>query len=428
MTPPTSPRAAGGLYVRVLVAIGVGALLGQLAPEWAVALKPLGDAFIRLIKMLIAPLVFCTLVVGMAGMGDLRKVGRVGAKTLLYFEAVTTFALALGLLVVNVAQPGAGMNVDASHLDTTELSGLVAHAEKRSTVQFLMGIIPEHVVDAFARGDMLQVLLFSVLFGMAAAHTGEAGRTLVQGLDALGHVLFRMVAMVMKLAPLGAMGAMAYTVGKYGVGSLLSLGKLMAAFYLTAVVFVVVVLGTILRTARVSIFRFILFIREEILVVLGTSSSESALPMMMERMEKLGCPKPVVGLVIPTGYSFNLDGTSIYLTMAAIFVAQATNTPMSLGDQLALLGVLLLTSKGAAAVTGGGFITLAATLASTGSIPVAGLTLLLGIDRFMSEARAITNLIGNGVATVMVSHWEGSLDREKLDAALSSPALPRAPT
>ena len=410
------------LYAQVILAILIGALLGHFEPAFASKLKPLGEGFIRLIKMLIAPLVFSTIVVGIASMGDLKKVGRVGAKTLLYFEVVTSFALLIGLVVVRTVEPGSGMNVDASALDTRELNSILAGGQKvKTTTEFLLNIIPENVVEAFAKGEMLQVLLFAVLFGSAASAMGENARPVIKILDEISHILFKVVGMIMKVAPVGAFGAMAFTVGKYGIGALANLGLLMACFYVTSLLFVFVVLGGIARLVNVNIWSFLRYIKEELLLVLGTSSSESALPLMLRKMEDLGCARSVVGLVIPTGYSFNLDGTSIYLTMAAIFVAQATNTPLTLGDELGLLGVLLLTSKGAAAVTGGGFITLAATLSSTGTIPVAGLALLLGIDRFMSEARALTNLVGNGVATLVIAKWEGALDEEKLHAALKRP-------
>jgi aerobic C4-dicarboxylate transport protein len=407
------------LYVQVLTAISIGVLLGTFYPETGEAMKPLGDGFIKLIKMIIAPIIFCTVVTGIAGMDDMKKVGRVGAKALLYFEVVSTAALAIGLVVVNLVQPGAGMNADVSKLDAKAVAAYTAKAQGHGTVDFVMNIIPTTVVDAFAKGEILQVLLFALMFGFALSALGERGKPLFKVLDQLSHVLFGIVGMIMKLAPIGAFGAMAFTIGKFGLGSLAQLGLLMASFYLTCVLFVFIVLGGIARLNGFNIWRFIKYIKEELLIVLGTSSSESVLPRMMAKLEKLGCSKPVVGLVIPTGYSFNLDGTSIYLTMAAIFVAQATNTPLTFGQTLTILGVLLLTSKGAAAVTGGGFITLAATFAAMPSIPVAGLALILGIDRFMSEARALTNLIGNGVATVVVSRWEGELDEARMAEVLS---------
>ena len=381
-------------------------------------MKPLGDGFIKLIKMVIAPIIFCTVVTGIAGMRDLNQVGRVGAKALLYFELVTTLALIIGLVVANVVQPGAGMNIDASTLDTKDIAAYVAKAKDQSTIEFLLNIIPATLVGAFAEGNILQVLLVAILFAFSLQALGERGRGLLELIEQLSKAMFGVVALIMKVAPIGAFGAMAYTIGKYGFGALFSLGKLMAAFYLTCILFVICVLGLIARLNGFSIFSFIRYIRAELLIVLGTSSSESVLPRMIDKMERLGCEKQVVGLVIPTGYSFNLDGTCIYLTMAALFLAQATNTDLSLAQQLGILGVLLLTSKGAAGVTGSGFIVLAATLGSTGTIPVAAIALILGVDRFMSEARALTNLIGNGVATIVVSNWEGALDRDKMAAEL----------
>ncbi len=406
-------------YFQVLFAITIGVILGHFAPPTAVAMKPFGDGFIKLIKMIIAPIIFCTVVVGIAGMGDMKKVGRVGGKALLYFEVVSTLALIIGLLVVNNVKPGVGMNADVSTLDTKAVAAYVSKAQAQSSVDFLMNIIPNSVVDAFAKGDILQVLLFSILFGTALSAMGEKAKGIIRLFEEVSKALFLVVAYIMKLAPLGAFGAIAFTIGKYGLASLLPLAKLMGSFYLTCLLFVFIVLGLIARTAGFSIIKFISYIKEELLIVLGTSSSESVLPQMMEKLEKLGCSKSVVGLVIPTGYSFNLDGTSIYLTMAAIFVAQATNTDLTLVQELTILGVLLLTSKGAAAVTGGGFITLAATLSVIPTIPVAGLALILGIDRFMSEARALTNLVGNGVATIVVSRWEKELDHEQLERMLN---------
>jgi aerobic C4-dicarboxylate transport protein len=407
------------LYFQVLIAIGVGVALGYFFPSTGAKMKPFGDGFIKLIKMMIAPIIFTTVVVGIAKIGDMKKVGRVGLKALIYFEVVSTLALAIGLVVVNLARPGAGVNADVNTLDTKAVAAYTSGAKSLSTEGFLLHIIPDSAVGAFASGEILQVLLLSVLFGFALALMGEKGRRLVDLLDQLSHALFKVIGIVMRVAPIGAFGAMAFTIGQYGVGSLLSLGKLMACVYITCLLFVFIVLGTIARLAGFGLWKFLKYIKEEILVVLGTSSSEAALPRMITKLENAGCARPVVGLVIPTGYSFNLDGTSIYLTMAAVFIAQATNTPLSLGQQLAILGVLLLTSKGAAAVTGGGFITLAATLSTIGTVPVAGLALLLGIDRFMSEARAITNLIGNGVATMVVAKWEGALDEGRARAALA---------
>ncbi len=408
------------LYFQVICAVIIGAVVGHLYPEVGVKMKPLGDGFIKLVKMLIAPIVFTTVVTGIAKMGDLKKVGRVGLKALVYFEVLTTLALAIGLVVGEVARPGGGMNVNPAALDASAIASYARAGHALSTSEFLLNVIPKDVVDAFARGDILQVLFFSVLCGVALAALGERGVRLLHLFDELSHVLFRIIAIIMRVAPIGAFGAMAFTGGKYGAGSLLSLAKLMAGFYLTSALFVLVVLGLVLRWAGLNILRFLRYIREEIFIVLGTSSSESALPLLMGKMERLGCSKPVVGLVVPMGYSFNLDGTSIYHTLATLFVAQATNTPLSLGQELQILMVLLLTSKGAAAVTGGGFITLAATLSAVGNIPVAGLTLLIGVDRFMSEARAITNLIGNGVAAVVVSKWERELDADRARAVLAN--------
>lgn len=398
------------LYFQVLAAICLGVVLGYLFPSFAVKLKPLGDGFIKLIKMMIAPIIFTTVVVGIAKVSDMKEVGRVGLKAIIYFELVSTLALAIGLIVVNVIRPGAGINADVNTLDANAVATYAAGAKSFTATDFILHIIPDTVIGAFASGEILQVLLFSVLFGLGLSRFGEKGRPLVDLIDQLSHALFNIIGIIMRLAPLGALGAMAFTIGQYGIGSLFSLGKLMACVYMTCLLFITLVLGTIARLTGFSLWRFLRYIKEEILIVLGTSSSEAALPRMITKLENVGCAKPIVGLVIPTGYSFNLDGTSIYLTMAAIFVAQATNVPLSLGQQLTILAVLLLTSKGAAAVTGGGFITLAATLSSIGTVPVAGLALLLGIDRFMSEARAITNLIGNGVATMVVAKWEGALD------------------
>lgn len=404
------------LYFRVLVAIGIGIALGHFYPDIGAQMKPLGDGFIKLIKMLIAPIIFCTVVVGIASMENLKKVGRVGLLAVIYFEVVSTLALTVGVVVVNVLRPGVGMNVNPATLDAKAIAdySYAAKTQSHGTVDFLMQMIPNTVVDAFAKGEILQVLLFSVLFGFALFLYGEKGKPFLNLIDQAAHTLFGIVGIIMKVAPIGAFGAMAFTIGKYGVGSLASLGKLMGVFYLTCLLFIFGVLGLIARLTGFSIWQFIKYIKEELLIVLGTSSSESVLPRMMIKLENLGCSKSVVGLVIPTGYSFNLDGTSIYLTMAAIFVAQATNVPLTLGDQLTVLGVLLLTSKGAAGVTGSGFITLAATLASVSAIPVAGLALILGVDRFMSEARALTNLIGNGVATLVVAKLDKELDRERM--------------
>ncbi|MES3006638.1 MAG: dicarboxylate/amino acid:cation symporter [Pseudomonadota bacterium] len=402
------------LYFQVLVAIAIGISLGVMAPELGAAMKPLGDGFIKLIKMIIAPVIFCTVVMGIAGMEDMKSVGKTGGYALLYFEIVSTLALVIGLVVINLVQPGVGMNIDPATLDASSVATYATTAENQSTVDFLLNVIPTTVVDAFARGEILQVLLFSLLFGFALHAMGETGKPVFNFIDTLSHVLFRIIGYIMKVAPIGAFGAMAFTIGRYGVESLISLGALMLCFYATCLLFVFVVLGLIARLHGFSIWKFVVYIREELAIVLGTSSSESVLPRMIHKMELVGCRKSVVGLVIPTGYSFNLDGTSIYLTMAAIFLAQATNIPLSLMDQLGLLAVLVLTSKGAAGVTGSGFIVLAATLSATGTVPVAALALILGIDRFMSEARALTNLVGNGVATIVVAKWCGQLDEKKM--------------
>jgi aerobic C4-dicarboxylate transport protein len=421
---PAGPRKPlyRSLYFQVVVAVILGVLLGHFAPAWGEQMKPLGDGFIKLIKMLIAPIIFCTVVVGIAGMEDMKKVGRTGGLALLYFEAVSTVALIIGLLLVNVLKPGAGMNVDPATLDTKGIAAYTGPGKIGTTTQYLLNIIPDTVVDAFAKGDILQVLLVAVLFGFALHGFGGRGTLVFDVIEKTGHVFFKIVGYVMRLAPLGAFGAMAFTIGKYGLGSLFSLGKLMGAFYATCLIFIFVVLGLIARLHGFSVWKFIKYIKEELLIVLGTSSSESVLPRMMEKMENLGVRKTTVGLVIPTGYSFNLDGTAIYLTMASVFIAQATNTPMTLVQELTLLAVLLLTSKGAAGVTGSGFIVLAATLSAVGHVPVAGLALILGIDRFMSEARALTNLVGNGVATIVVARWVGEVDTEKLRAHLEHPA------
>jgi aerobic C4-dicarboxylate transport protein len=408
------------LYFQVVTAIVIGVLLGHFFPDTGTAMKPLGDGFIKLIKMIIAPIIFCTVVVGIAGMEDMKKVGKTGGLALIYFEVVSSIALVVGLAVINFFSPGVGMNVDANTLDTKGIAAYTGPGKMQSTTDFLLNVIPGSVVDAFAKGEILQVLLFSVLFGFALHKFGGRGTLVFDMVEKLSHVLFSIVGIIMKVAPIGAFGAMAFTIGKYGVGSLLSLGKLMGTFYLTCLFFIFVVLGVIARVHGFSIWKFIKYIKEELLIVLGTSSSESVLPRMMVKMENLGARKSVVGLVIPTGYSFNLDGTSIYLTMAALFIAQATNTPLTLTQQVTLLAVLLLTSKGAAGVTGSGFIVLAATLSAVGGVPVAGLALILGIDRFMSEARALTNLIGNGVATIVVARWTGDLDVVRLRDQLNN--------
>lgn len=407
------------LYVQVLFAIFCGILIGMFQPHWGVELKPFGDGFIKLIKMIIAPVIFCTVVSGIAGMQDIKKVGRVGGKALIYFEIVSTFALAIGLIVANIIRPGDGFNADLTTLDTSGIAQYTTKTHLPTTVEFLMNIIPETFMGAFVHGDILQILLIAILFGFSISTLGEKGRPVLQLVDDLSKVIFSIVNKVMRVAPIGAFGAMAFTIGKYGIASLVPLAKLMGAFYLTCGLFVFVVLGTVAYLTGFSIWRFVVYIREELLVVLGTSSSESALPSLMEKLQKLGCAKSVVGLVVPTGYSFNLDGTNVYMTMAALFVAQATNTDLTLLQQLTILGVAMLTSKGASGITGAGFVTLAATLAVVPTIPVAGMALILGIDRFMSECRSLTNFVGNGVATVVVSKWENELDMATLKRELS---------
>lgn len=398
------------LFFQVILAIVVGIILGYAYPSVGESMKPLGDGFIRLVKMLIAPVIFCTIVSGIAGMEDTKKVGRVGVKAILYFEVITTFALIIGLIVVNVLKPGVGMNIDVTTLDPSVAKTYIDKAQDHSFVDFFMNIIPKDIVGSFAEGNLLQVLFFSVLFGYALSHIGSKAEPMVKLIKSFEHALFRIIDAIMIVAPIGAFGAMSFTIGKYGVGSLSSLGELLLGFYITCIIFIVVVLGGVMKYFGYNLFRFISFIKEEALIVLGTSSSEAALPGLMEKLEKVGCSRSVVGLVVPTGYSFNLDGTSIYLTMAAVFLAQATNTPIDISHQITLLLVLLIASKGAAGVTGSGFITLAAVLPAVGTIPVTAIALILGIDRFMSMARAITNLIGNGVATVVVAKWEKEID------------------
>jgi aerobic C4-dicarboxylate transport protein len=408
--PPARPqRFLRSLYFRVILGILLGVLLGVFYPHAAEAMKPFGDGFIKLIRMLIAPIIFFTVVVGIASIGDMRKLGRVGVKALVYFEVVTTASLLIGLTVVKLVQPGAGMNVDPATLDAKAVAQYATQGRELHAVDFVLGIIPNTLVGAFTQGDILQVLLVAILFGLALAAL-SGGKTLVDACDRLAHWMFGVVSIVMQAAPLGAFGAMAFTIGRYGLKTLLPLAKLMACVYLTSFAFVFIVLGTIAYAHGFSLWKFLVYIKEELLIVLGTSSSESVLPRMMVKLEELGCGKTIVGLVIPSGYSFNLDGTSIYLTIAALFVAQATNVHLSGGQQAELLLILMLSSKGAAAVTGGGFITLAATLSAVGTIPVAGLTLLLGVDRFMSEMRSLTNLVGNGVATIVVAKWENEFD------------------
>ncbi len=406
------------LYFQVICAIISGVLLGYFCPDIGTQMKPFGDGFIKLIKMIIAPVIFCTVVTGIAGMEDMKKVGKTGGLALLYFEVVSTVALIIGLFIVNVCQPGAGMHVDPATLDQGAVAAYTGPGKMQSTTQFLMNIIPSTVVGAFAQGDILQVLFFSLLFGFALHKFGGRGTLVFDMIEKSSHVLFQIVGMIMRVAPLGAFGAMAFTIGKYGVASLLPLAELMGTFYLTCLLFIFVVLGGICRWHGFSIFRYIGYIKEELLIVLGTSSSESVLPRMMAKMEHAGVSKSVVGLVIPTGYSFNLDGTAIYLTMASVFIAQACDVDMTITQQLTLLAVLLLTSKGAAGVTGSGFIVLAATLSAVGHVPVAGLALILGIDRFMSEARALTNMIGNGIACIVVGHWMKDVNNDDLNRVM----------
>jgi aerobic C4-dicarboxylate transport protein len=406
------------LYVQVLIAIVLGALLGWMFPEFGKNdwVKALGDGFVKLIRMVIAPIIFCTVVSGIAHISEVKKVGRVAIKALVYFEIVSSFALIIGLVVANVLHPGAGFSGQSN---AAAVAGFAKQATEMKSVDFVLHIIPDSAVGAFAAGDILQVLLFSVLFGFALMALGERGHALRSVIDDFAHTVFGIIAIVVKAAPVGAFGAMAYTIGRYGPTALGNLAGLIATFYFTSLLFVVVVLGTIARIAGFSIFKFINYIKDELLIVLGTSSSESALPQLMEKMERLGCSKPVVGLVVPTGYSFNLDGTNIYMTLATLFIAQALNVPLSFGEQMIILVVAMLTSKGASGVTGAGFITLAATLAAVRPELVPGMAIVLGIDKFMSECRALTNLTGNGVACIIVAWWEGELDRNKLNAALS---------
>lgn len=417
-------RLVGKLYVQVLIGVSIGILLGVFWPQVGVDMKPLGDAFIKLIKMVFAPIIFATVVLGIAKMENMKELGRVGARALIYFEVLSTFALVLGLIVVNLVQPGQGMNVDPATLDTQAISTYTSAAATGTggVTDFLLHLIPGSVVDAFAKNEILQILLFSSLLGIALANLGERGKPVVDVLEAFSHGMFYIVGLVMRVAPLAACGAMAFTVGKYGLGSIASLGKLMATMYLTCFLFVVIILGSIARMSGFSLWKFLKYLREELFTVLGTSSSESVVPQVMNKLEKVGVSKPVVGLVIPSGLTFNPDGQCIYYTMAAIFIAQATNTPLSLMDQLIVLGVLLLTSKGSAGVTGSGFITLAATLATMDNIPVAGMVLLLGVDRFMSEARAITNTIGNAVGTMAIAKWVGALDSDRMNQVLDGKA------
>ncbi|GHC80214.1 dicarboxylate/amino acid:cation symporter [Limoniibacter endophyticus] len=406
------------LYVQVIFAIVVGTLLGHFHPVYGEAMKPLGDAFIKLVKMIIAPVIFLTIVTGIAGMSDLKKVGRVAGKAMIYFVTFSTLALIVGMIVANVIQPGAGLNIDPATLDGAAVASYAEKAHEQSITGFLMNIIPTTIVGAFSSGDILQVLFFSVLFGIALGMVGDRGKPVLDFLHAVTAPMFKLVGILMKAAPIGAFGAMAFTIGRYGIGSIANLAMLVGTFYLTSLLFVIVVLGAVARYNGFSIFALIRYIKEELLLVLGTSSSEAALPSLMEKMEAAGAKKSVVGLVIPTGYSFNLDGTNIYMTMAALFIAQATNIDLSIGDQILLLLVAMLSSKGAAGITGAGFITLAATLSVVPTVPVAGMALILGIDRFMSECRALTNLVGNAVASLVVARWENELDVDKMNTAL----------
>ena len=409
------------LYIQVLIAIGLGILVGYYFPDAGKAMKPLGDGFIALIRMMIAPVIFCTVVHGIASMSDLKKIGRIGVKTLVYFEVVSTFALALGLLVAELVQPGSGFNIDPAALDPKAVSTYVTRAKEESLVAHLLAIIPDSFFGALARGDLLQVLLVSILSGFAISMMGELGEKVARVINIAARVFFGIIHIIVRAAPIGAFGAMAFTIGAYGLGSLLNLGALIATFYATSVLFVLLVLGAIARFSGFSILRFIAYIKDELLIVLGTSSSETVLPHMMQKMEHLGSSRSVVGLVIPTGYSFNLDGTNIYMTLAILFLAQATNTPLTFGHMLGILVIAMITSKGASGVTGAGFVTLAATLAIVPDIPIQSLAILLGIDKFMSECRALTNLIGNGVATVVISRWEGELDTNKLRETMAHP-------
>ena len=409
------------LYIQVLIAIAVGVAVGYFDPQLGVKLKPLGDGFIALIKMMIAPVIFCTIVHGIASMGDLKKIGRVGIKTLVYFETVSTLALALGLIVGRTLQPGAGFDIDANALDPNAVSSYVTRAKEEGIVNHLLAIIPDTFVGAFAKGDLLQVLLVSILTGFAISFLGEAGKRVSNAIDLAARVFFSIIRIVVRAAPIGAFGAMAFTIGAQGIGALLKLGELILTFYFTSALFVLLVLGTIAYLSGFSILRFIAYIKDELLIVLGTSSSETVLPHMMQKMEHLGASKSVVGLVVPTGYRFNLDGTNIYMTLATLFLAQATNTPLTFIQELGILVIAMITSKGASGVTGAGFVTLAATLAIVPDIPIQSLAILLGIDKFMSECRALTNLIGNGVATIVISRWEGELDKHALHETMAHP-------
>jgi len=424
--PPRKKPFYSNLWVQVLLAVGAAIVFGYFSPTRAIAMKPLGDAFIKLITMIVALIVFCTVVSGIAGMQDMKKIGRVGGKALLYFEAVSTLALMIGLVVGNVVRPGDGFNLNSATLDVKAVADYAGQAKAQSVTDFLLHIIPTTVVDAFARGDILEVLLVAILFGFALSAAGPRCKPLVDVLAALTHAVFGVVNILMRFAPIGAFGAMAFTVGKYGLVSLGPLGKLIGTFYLTSILFVLIVLGIIARAVGFSIIKFLLYIKEEILLVLATSSSETALPTLMEKLEKLGCSKPLVGLVVPTGYAFNTDGSSLYMTLAALFVAQATNTHLTLMQQLTILAVAILTSKGASGVQGAAFVALVGTLSVMPTIPVAGMALILGIDRFMSMFRALVNMIGNGVATLVVARWERELDREGLQRNLAQPSAIQA--
>ncbi len=412
------------LYIQVLAAIALAVVFGTLYPHTAASMKPLGDGFIKLIRMLIAPIIFGTIVVGIARMGDMKKVGRVGGKALLYFEFMTTIALILGIIVVDMIQPGSGMHVDPAKLDASAIASYAQKAQHQGSVSFLMNLIPNTFASAFTQGEILQVLLLACLCGVVLSHGGEVARPLLDLIDQFTHMLFGVIGLVMRLAPLGAFGAMSFTIGSYGLGTLKNLIYLLLAVYATSIFFIVVCLGLVAKLCGFSIFKYLKYIKEEFFIVLGTSSSETVLPRIMDKLERAGCAKPVVGLVVPTGYSFNLDGTSIYLTMAALFVAQACDIPLTLGHKLSILALLLLTSKGAAAVAGGGFITLAATFSSMDTLPLAGLALLLGVDPFMSQCRALTNVIGNGIATIVVAKWENALDMDALHKALDGEPAP----
>jgi DAACS family dicarboxylate/amino acid:cation (Na+ or H+) symporter/aerobic C4-dicarboxylate transport protein len=411
------------LYFQVLVGIVAGIILGYFNPKLGVELKPLGDIFIKLIRMLLAPIIFASVVVGIARMGNVREAGRVGIKAIIYFEILSTLALVIGMVVINIVKPGVGMNIDAGRIDTSSIATFTSAAQHSTLIGFFMNIVPNSVVGAFAQGEMLQIILFSVLFAIALSRLGEKVAPLVNILDLFLHGMFGVVKIVMYVAPIGAFGAIAFTIGRYGIGTLASFGQLMAAVYITCILFVGIVLGAVMKLCRLSLWRFLKYIKDEIMIVFGTASTEAVLPQMLMKMEAMGCKKSVVGLVLPTGYAFNADGTAIYLTMAAIFVAQATNVDLTFWDQLVILGVMLLTSKGSAGVAGAGFVALAATLATMHKIPVSGLVLLLGIDRILNEARAVTNLIGNGVATIAIARWEGMLDVRQAEQTLGGASV-----